>query len=629
MQSCPKCGASTSPDARTCQMCGTPLAAATSESFVTPMLGRMPPDTVPGEVSPGGLNGNPSQAAIDAANGPGNESWGPGTWGPGTFPPPGTPPPGAASSMPPSLPGVNEPPALREYGTGAAGQRPERFAHPAAGPGSPFVPPYPGPGYPLIPQGGQAPISPGYPVVPGAPVYRGYPPAPGYAPYPPYPGAPAYPYGWYLPTRPPPAPGATYHKVLSILTIIACSLLILGGLFILGVLVLLVREGEGQDLTIVNLLAMSALAALAGGIGGLYHGIRALMHRVSAPFSLPSFWLLLAASVVILGTGFALFASHQPGGSLALIEPLVLLSGIIPAFTILAVGLQRLGVISSWRRSWMALTTGATLSVAAGSLLELLLALLLGAATNINSLNTTNPNLNSPSAVISILILVAVIAPLVEETTKQISGFFLLPRITSPQEAFMIGFASGAGFAMVETSAYIGMAQADWIGIAIERAGAGLVHGVGAAMAGLGWYYLIKEKGMQRQWARGFGCLAYAYAQHAVFNGGGVLLLALFPSLQSWRIDFFGLSLDATVFFAFALYIVIAVVLLIVTDELRRSASLATSKAASTLPTAGGAMAAPLTAPQTHVPENQPAGKTPTDTFGSREWDSTESGTRS
>jgi hypothetical protein len=172
------------------------------------------------------------------------------------------------------------------------------------------------------------------------------------------------------------------------------------------------------------------------------------------------------------------------------------------------------------------------------------------------------------------------------------------------------------------------MAQADWIGIAIERVGAGLVHGVGAAMAGLGWYYVIKGKGMPRQRVRGFGCLAYAYAQHAIFNGGGVLLLVLFPSLQTWRIGFFGLSLDVTVFFAFALYIIIAVVLLIVTDELRRSASLAASEAAASIPATGGAMAAPFTPPGTNVTEDQPASKTPTDTFGSREWDSTESGTR-
>ena len=56
------------------------------------------------------------------------------------------------------------------------------------------------------------------------------------------------------------------------------------------------------------------------------------------------------------------------------------------------------------------------------------------------------------------------------------------------------GLAGGIGFDMFETVGYIGQGQADWIYVAIERVGAGLLHGVGAGMSALGWYYLIAAR---------------------------------------------------------------------------------------------------------------------------------------
>ncbi len=507
-----------------------------------------------------------------------------------------------------------QPPVLREYGTGAQ-PRPAVPYRPPLGPaGSTGAPGYPDPGAPQYP--------------PGAPTYRGYPPQPGYGPYPPYPGASIYPYGWYPPIKPPRAPGETYHKVLGILAIVATSLLILGGLAGLGVLALLALAGNGQDLSSVNLILMGSLVALVGGGAGLYHTIRALMRRASAPFSLPSFWLLLAVSVVALGAGLALFARDQPTGPVTMIEPLVLICGTAPAFTILALALQRLRANASWRRVSLALTTGATLSIGIASLLELALALLLLGVASLVNLNPSSFSPDNPSIVVDMLILVAVIAPLVEETTKQIAGFFLLPRLKGPQEAFLIGLAAGIGFAIMETAGYIGTAQADWVGIAIGRVGGGLLHGMGAAMAGVGWYYLVRGKGVPGRWRLGFGFLAYAYLQHAIFNGGQVLLLLLKP-LQTWHFDFFDLHLDATSVYAGILYLIILGVLIQMTHWLRQSAPSAGGRrgieqpsarvSMATLPVALGASA---TTPQnTNTAANTPL-NTGTGESGSVEWGS-------
>ncbi|HEY7355170.1 MAG TPA: PrsW family glutamic-type intramembrane protease [Ktedonobacterales bacterium] len=539
MESCPRCGARVPADARICPACGVPLSSSPGPE-ITPLA------QAPREFSP---NGNAPQPPASPGTA-GSERWGPAFWESGT-PPMGEPPPaapGAALSAPPIL---NQPTVLREYGSGYA-QR-QYPPYPPAGPR------YPAPGYLIVPQSGQPPAYPGYPLQPG---YAPY-------PYPPYPGAPGYPYGWYPPR--PRVPGETYHKVLSILSLVASSLLLLGGLGGLAIIALLALEGDSQDLSSINLLATGTLAGLAGGGAGLYHSIRALMRRPSAPFSLPSFLVLFALTVVILGTGVALFALNQPTGPVELIEPLVLLSGIAPAITVLALGLQTLRPGVTWRRAWLALSSGASLSIGVAIVLELVLTLLVLGVASLNvDLNNLNPN--GSFGTIAILILIAVIAPLVEETTKQFSGFFLLPRLKGPQEAFLIGLASGVGFAIVETAGYIGSAQADWSGIALGRVGAGLLHGMGAAMAGVGWYYLFRGKGVRGRWRLGIGFLAYAYAQHAVFNGGQEALVAFIKPLQTWHFDIFGLRQDITIVYAGVLYIVILVIMLLVIRWLRWSA---------------------------------------------------------
>jgi hypothetical protein len=143
---------------------------------------------------------------------------------------------------------------------------------------------------------------------------------------------------------------------------------------------------------------------------------------------------------------------------------------------------------------------------------------------------------------------------------------------------------------MCETAGYIGSAQADWVGIALGRVGAGLLHGMGAAMAGVGWYYAFKGKGVRGRARLAIGCLAYAYLQHAIFNGGQELLVTLFQPLQAWHVDFFGLRQDATSLYAFGLYVVILVIMLFMIRWLRQSAP----AGASALEAGGPAPRTPL-----------------------------------
>jgi RsiW-degrading membrane proteinase PrsW (M82 family) len=220
-----------------------------------------------------------------------------------------------------------------------------------------------------------------------------------------------------------------------------------------------------------------------------------------------------------------------------------------------------------------------------GSTLAILIALILntlGAVfvalfeLSLEPRSTSSGNPITPSSpdniqIIGALLLLSVLAPLVEEGVKPLGVVLSIRRIRSPAGAFLMGLAAGCGFAIFESvSIYIGQGQADWIAVAIERVGSSLLHGVGAGMAALGWYYLINGKGVHLRWWRGFGCIAYALFQHGLFNG-----LALFTSLpgpvSSWLQQpvYIGqLPLDRGSFIFFIYYAAILAVLTVVTGRL-------------------------------------------------------------
>jgi hypothetical protein len=140
----------------------------------------------------------------------------------------------------------------------------------------------------------------------------------------------------------------------------------------------------------------------------------------------------------------------------------------------------------------------------------------------------------SPKVTLAMFLVLSVVAPLVEEGVKPLGALLVIRRLRTPGEAFLVGLAAGAGFDMFETIGYIGQGQADWISVAIERVGAGLLHGVGAGMVALGWYYLVNGKGVRLRWLRGIGCGLYAVIQHGVFNAFSLAGQVLPSNVNDW-----------------------------------------------------------------------------------------------
>lgn len=417
------------------------------------------------------------------------------------------------------------------------------------------------PGYPAYPQGGYAPYPQGGYFVPGMPTNQ---------PNGPYP----YPYGGYAPQFLPAPKKDTYRLVIGIISIILLSLTVLIGLFVCLITVLSALVNTSNTLSSASLLTFVAAFATIGGGVGLYFTIRALMGRPSARVRLPSFWVPLALTAVVLGAGIAQFDLGLPQAT-AFMEtmetPLLLLTGIMPAIAIFSFTAQRLGFPSTWRRVWMSFLSGMFLATTLALILELVASGIISSILRADAGNLTSVNTSNTTQLIAIFATIAIVAPLVEEGLKPLGPLTIMGRIGSAAEAFLLGMAAGLGFAIFETIGYIGQGGADWIATATERVGAGLLQGVGAGMATLGWYYLTRGKGVNQRYLKGFGAIFYAILQHAIFNGS--TFLALVPGVignaLSSSVWFFGLPLQGDFYLALVLYVVIAGVLVKVTANMR------------------------------------------------------------
>jgi len=308
------------------------------------------------------------------------------------------------------------------------------------------------------------------------------------------------------------------------------------------------------------LLLAVGIVGLVGGGFCLYHSIRVLFFRKpSETLRLPRFWIFLLCYLVLLGLGYWRHVQGQDITVPALTGLLIFLCALFPALTIVALGIRRLRASKSaaapttWRRFTLAMVCGATLSVALAYILELALQyLLLGSQGNevLQYLNNSNAGSPDPSLYGVLFVMLAVIAPLVEEMVKPLAVIVLIGRVQSKAEAFALGLACGIGFNLVETTGYISSGYSGWLNVALIRSGAGLLHGFGAAMVALGWYCLThKEEG---SWSRrillALGCAGYAIFQHALWNGSwalGLLPGAIGSFYQNWVWTIGPISIDA------------------------------------------------------------------------------------
>ena len=352
-----------------------------------------------------------------------------------------------------------------------------------------------------------------------------------------------------------------YLKAMAIVSVVGSSLVWLGGILLMLVAVLVAVAPTASSDNSQQFIAIASLAILIciwilGGTAGVYHSARSLLKKSSANVFLPRFWIFLILYLAVLGLAFLLQTRGLEVAYPALTIALIALAGVFPALALAALGTRRLRSRvakplkatwpTSWRRFTVALVSGATLSIVLAFVLEIVIIIVLAQFVHIQNtqslalcLNTPDAqNCQNPGIYGLLLFVVAVVAPMVEETVKPLAVVLFIGRVRSAAEAFALGMACGIGFDLVETSFYISSGYHDWLNIALLRTAAALLHGFGAAMVSLGWYYLIHGK--KGRFLRAFACWLYAVLQHAIWNGswGLVLLPApIGPFFNNWTLN--------------------------------------------------------------------------------------------
>ena len=384
-----------------------------------------------------------------------------------------------------------------------------------------------------------------------------------------------------------------YQLTIAILATIGSSLSLLVGLFLGLITIILAIAGPSNPRYAANpgalfnglvIFTAMSIIALVGGCFGLYHSIQALRLKRSRDFSLPSFWFFLLGYLLLLVAGFALGTSSGASDNNALTVALIALAAFFPSFLFYALAIRRIHFTreihwpTTWRRFTLALVSGGTLALFLALILELLLSAAASSALHISASSFVNNSdiqiPHDPNAIIFMILVISVIAPLVEEGVKPLAVVIYIGRVRNAAEAFVLGFASGIGFNLVETMGYISQGTSgSWVVNALERSTTGLLHGFGAAMVALGWYYLTHPKSLPGRSVRtGLLCICYAICQHAIWNGSAFLQLLPEPIgsfLAHGTTQIGSYTIPGQIFVYIILSIVIITVLLLVTGTLR------------------------------------------------------------
>src|SRR5205807_8274174 len=103
---------------------------------------------------------------------------------------------------------------------------------------------------------------------------------------------------------------------------------------------------------------MLTIIGLVGGTSSLYHSIRALLQKQSAPFKLPWSWLFLVFYLILLAIAFTIGSTPQVLANQPLKIFLIVLSGIFPALTFLALAVRRIHYpqLAPWPTTWRRFT---------------------------------------------------------------------------------------------------------------------------------------------------------------------------------------------------------------------------------------------------------------------------------
>ncbi len=305
--------------------------------------------------------------------------------------------------------------------------------------------------------------------------------------------------------------------------------------------------GEGQSVTISNLVSSSGLTLLMAGL--LVIVAVTYTHRITPdrsfgprPITSPRMWFVMmwgagiAVTVLLLSTSPADLVEQLLMLTLA---TLLMLAGSVWVLRWLSGQRAKLWPINSeflpkwmplwtviWAGVWGAVSTFPAIVIEATPTLTL--AVLGGTAfrevpqTRLSPYEGLERAMNRPELLILVFAGAVIGAPLVEEAVKALGLRGLRRWIQRPADGWLLGFAVGLGFGILEGAFSLDSALGWFLG-GWERLVALLLHGLATSLTGLGYARYLQTQQRSELW-RGY---RGAVIMHGLWNASVLIIVYL------------------------------------------------------------------------------------------------------
>jgi hypothetical protein len=281
-----------------------------------------------------------------------------------------------------------------------------------------------------------------------------------------------------------------------------------------------------------TILSFSQITGREIKLGKRWQTIRRILHPK---------WLILILPVIIL---IGHWANQQEAISWLILPPIHPLAVSIPIVWLVWLGIRQLKPFS-FQRSWGIFTSGLILGPAAIFTIEIIVfifILLFGVFSIVlnpesileleqltRSIENLSPGsmeelelltqiINSPTAIFFAMSFFSVIVPLIEEALKPVGVWLLAGRNLSPEEGFMAGIISGAGYALFENLGNIGLGPS-WSTLVLARVGTSIMHIFTAGLIG----YTLALAWKENRYLRLGTAYLLAVIIHGLWNGLAIL----------------------------------------------------------------------------------------------------------
>ena len=341
-----------------------------------------------------------------------------------------------------------------------------------------------------------------------------------------------------------------------------CGLLVVLGVCCVTAIVLFADSGQSPAGTPAEsaargLLAFALLAlTLGAGSVAFWNGWSALAGRPSRPLRLPSPYLLGGAVVFLIALSLA--GQYNP-----LVTPVMVLAiALLPLVAVawFSAGGEAEGQegqsapLLTWRRGWVGLAGGATISagLTVASLAASAATTTALAPESITSVVTGLRAFNDAIAVghvaaaitsrgfVFMLIGLALLLPIASELAKPLLLLPLLRRL-EPRQVFGTGVATGAGFAAVETVMLVlavlivrqnaHTVLSDALLVLVLRAAGSAIHPLTTGVVALGWREVLTQPVEGKP--RWLACYATAIGIQALWNAASLTAVGVIWALQA------------------------------------------------------------------------------------------------